>query len=87
MRFSFIQAERAFYPVVLMCRLLQVSRSGFYEWAKRGLSRRAREDAVLKGRIAASHRASRGTYGSPRVHDDLRGGVWRGTEASGAADA
>jgi putative transposase len=71
-RFSFILAEKAFYPVAVMCRLLLVSRSGFYEWTRRGPSRRAQEDAVLKGRIAASHKASRGTYGSPRVHDDLR---------------
>lgn len=72
MRFSFILAEKAFYPVAVMCRLLQVSRSGFYEWVKRGPSSRSKKDAILRDRILASHKASRGTYGSPRVRDDLR---------------
>ncbi len=72
MRFSFILTEKALYPVALMCRLLQVSRSGFYEWVKRGPSKRAKRDAFLKEKIAASHKGSRGTYGSPRVLADLQ---------------
>jgi putative transposase len=48
-----------------------VSRGGYYDWLKRPESRRAREDRVLQVHIRASHKRSRGTYGSPRVHKDL----------------
>ncbi len=54
-----------------MCRVLEVSRSCYYDWLKRPESRRAREDRVLLVHIRASHKNSRGTYGSPRVHKDL----------------
>lgn len=65
-------AEKANYPVALMCRVLGVSRSGLYAWQRRGRSARAQSDDELARRIHASHEASRGTYGSPRVHRDLR---------------
>lgn len=65
-------AEKANYPVALMCRVLGVSRSGLYAWQRRGPSARAELDEELQQRIRASHEASRGTYGSPRVHRDLR---------------
>jgi putative transposase len=71
MRFQFIRARKAEYPVKTMCRLLEVSRSGFYRWNKMTASKRAREDAKLRPRIAASHAASGETYGSPRVQADL----------------
>ena len=45
MRFRFIAAEKATYPVALLCRCLEVSRSGFYAWARRGPSERMRQDA------------------------------------------
>lgn len=64
-------AEKAEYPVTLMSRLLQVSRSGFYAWSKRPESARARSDRALVVDIRAAHKASRGTYGSPRVHREL----------------
>lgn len=54
-----------------MCRVLEVSRSGYYGWLHRPESRRAREDRALLVHIRASHRRSRGNYGSPRVHKDL----------------
>lgn len=54
-----------------MCRVLGVSESGFHAWSGRGLSERARSDAVLVEQIAAFHAASHGTYGSPRIHADL----------------
>lgn len=54
-----------------MCRVLEVSRGGYYAWLKRPESHRAREDRVLLVHIRASHKGSRGTYGSPRVHKDL----------------
>ena len=65
-------AEKANYPVALMCRVLDVSRSGLYAWACRGPSARRLSDAELRRRIRESHEASRTTYGSPRVHRDLR---------------
>jgi putative transposase len=70
-RFRFIAAERAEYPVTLMSRLLQVSPSGFYAWSKHVESTRARSDRALVLDIKAVHKASRGTYGSPRVHREL----------------
>ena len=65
-------AEKANYPVALMCRVLGVSRSGLYAWACRGTSARARADVALSERIHEIHSASRSTYGSPRVHRGLR---------------
>lgn len=64
-------AEKAEYPVTLMSRILQVSRSGFYAWSKRPESARAHSDRALVVDIRAAHEASRGTYGSPRVHREL----------------
>lgn len=55
-----------------MCRLLAVSRSGYYEWLQRPLSDRAIEDLRLLDLIRASYAASSGVYGSPRVFLDLR---------------
>ncbi len=60
------------YPVATMCRLLEVSASGYYAWLKRGPSKRAREDAWLLERIETIHEESRGTYGAPRVHAELQ---------------
>lgn len=72
MRFEFIDVEKANYPVQLLCRLLEVSRSGYYDWCDREPSEREVEDRVLKHEIRAIWSASRGTYGSPRVHRELR---------------
>jgi putative transposase len=72
MRFAFIGAEKARHSVPMLCRMLQVSRSGYYAWSRRGPSRRAMEDVRLGTLVAAAHRAGRGTYGSPRVLDELR---------------
>jgi len=72
--FAFIDAEKANFPVAALCRLLSVSASGFYEWKARQTDpcARARQDAVLTELIREIHRQSRGTYGAPRVHADLR---------------
>ena len=70
--FRLIEAERASHSVSLLCRLLEVSRSGYYAWRSRLPSERARFDAVLSEKIETIHRNSRATYGAPRVHAELR---------------
>jgi putative transposase len=54
-----------------MCRLLQISRSGFYAWLERPMSERDRTDLALTAKIEAIHRRSRGVYGSPNIHAEL----------------
>jgi len=78
MRFPFIAAEKASYPVRVLCRVLQVARSGFYAWLRRRPSRRAGANEQLRVAIRAAHHQSRGTYGSPRVQREL---VAQGFEA------
>lgn len=79
MRFRFIDAERANYPVKVLCRVLKVSTSGFYAWLKREPSKSARELARLRETIRIVFEESRETYGSPRVHAEL---VAMGVEVS-----
>ena len=71
MRFAFILAERATWPIVVMCAVLKVWAAGFYAWLKREPSNHDKKDERLKVLIAASFDQSRKTYGSPRVHADL----------------
>lgn len=71
MKFAFISAEKASTPVAVLCRLLGVSRSGFYAWEDRAPSATAMEDERLAVRIAAIHKASGGRYGSPKIHAEL----------------
>jgi putative transposase len=66
-----VSDHQADYPTATMCRLLGVSSSGYYAWAKRRLSRRAETDTALIAQIRVAHAASRGTYGAPRVHAEL----------------
>lgn len=73
MKFVFIAAEKAVYPVGVLCDVLGVSRSGYYAWSGRPEPARATSDAQLKAQIAVVHEKSRSTYGSPRVHAELRG--------------
>ncbi len=61
----------------MMCRVLEVSPSGYYAWLKRPPSRRAQEDAKLTARIRQLHQRSKGTYGVPRIHADLVAEGWR----------
>jgi putative transposase len=60
------------YPVRTMCRVFGVSSSGYYAWGKREPSARALEDARLTARIRHYHARSRGRYGAPNIHADLR---------------
>jgi len=70
--FNLIDAERASYPVAVLCRLLGVSKSGYYAWRGRPPSERRRHDALLIEKIREIHSRSRETYGYPRVHAELR---------------
>jgi putative transposase len=73
-RFRFIAREEAHHPVALSCRVLGVSRAGYYAWRGRPPSARARADGELTAAIRAIFATSRGTYGSPRVHAELGDG-------------
>jgi putative transposase len=70
--YRLIEAEKAAHSVPTLCRMLGVSRSGYYAWRSRPPSERARFDAVLSEKIETIHRNSRATYGAPRVHAELR---------------
>ena len=72
MKFAFIAAEKATWPVAWMCRKLGVSRSGFYAYQGRRECPRAVEDGRLRVLVAVAHETGRRTYGSPRIHRELR---------------
>ena len=71
MRFTFIDAHRTEFKVTTMCRVLLVSKAGYYAWKDRPASARAVADVQLSLEIAVAHTRSRRTYGSPRIHRDL----------------
>jgi putative transposase len=72
MKFAFIDAEKAAFPVEVFCAVLGVSRSGFYAWKARPEAERAKADAKPAEQIAERHERSRRVYGSPRIHRDVR---------------
>ena len=72
MRYRCIDRRRSHYPVRMMCRLLKVSRSGYYAWRIRPESQRAKTDRELTRVIRRLHAASGGAYGSPKIRDELR---------------
>ena len=72
MRYAFIEQERLHYAVKLLCRVMQVSRGGYYAWRGRPKSERAKQDEQLTEQITRIHSASRGTYGAPRIHAELQ---------------
>ena len=67
-----MSAHQAEHRIVVMARVLGVSPSGYYAWRRRGVGRRAREDAQLGAAIREAHTASRGSYGAPRIQHELR---------------
>jgi putative transposase len=71
-RYRCIDRRRDRYPVRMMCRLLKVSRSGYYDWRSRPESTTAKMDRELTRVIRRIHADSRGTYGSPRVTAEIR---------------
>ena len=70
MRFAFIDVEKASYPLRILCRVLAVSRSGYYAWRARKPSARDLEDERLRPKVVEAFETGRGTYGSPRVRDE-----------------
>lgn len=72
MKYAAIKAHQAYFKVALMCRALEVSRSGFYAAQRRRASVRAKRDEELRTQVRVIHQASRRTYGSPRVHAELQ---------------
>ncbi len=71
-RYAHIQQLAAQHPVWVLCNLLGVSRSGYYEWRGRGPSRRQQEDALLAPQIEALFEQKRRTYGRVRLTHELR---------------
>jgi putative transposase len=71
-RFAFVDAERACYPVALLCGLMDVSRAGYYAWCRRPESQHSKDDRRLEVEVRAAHEAGRRYYGSPRVQAELR---------------
>jgi putative transposase len=67
-----MKAHQAAHSIATLCRVLGVSPSGYYAWQHRGASVRAGQDQQLLEQIRRFHRQSRGTYGTPRIHRDLR---------------
>jgi putative transposase len=72
MRFQFLDDHQQQFPITLMCRVLDVSRSGYYAWRKREPSARKMADQVLWALIRLHHKKSRGAYGSPRIHQAIQ---------------
>ena len=70
--FAFIAAEKANYPVALMCRALEVNRTSFHDWERRPPSDRSLQDAWLLEQIKQIHESNRRVYGAPRIHAELR---------------
>lgn len=72
MRYQFVRDHTGQFPVQRMCRVLEVSASAYYAWCGRPEGRRVREDRRLLVEIKAIHQAKRETYGSPRIHAELK---------------
>lgn len=71
MRYEFVERERATHHVARLCKVLDVSTSGFWAWRKRPPSNRELADRELFGTIAEVYKLSRRTYGVPRMFDEL----------------
>ena len=71
MKYAFIRAHASMFKTAVLCRVVQVSRSGYYDWLKRTPSRRSQRRKELGNHVAASFYASREVYGYRKVHADL----------------
>lgn len=72
MRYAFIEDHRSTWPIAIPCRVLAVSRSGYYEWRRRPVSERAKRRESLTAQIREFHVGHHASYGSPRVFQELR---------------
>ncbi|MFL5702652.1 MAG: IS3 family transposase, partial [Ktedonobacteraceae bacterium] len=71
MKYQFIAEHRHECAITTMCRVLEVSMSGYYAWSKRPPSQHSREDAQLAEKVKMAFQANRRVYGSPRIHAEL----------------
>jgi|SRR6266581_6391568 len=81
MRYQFIAQHRQEYPITLMCRVLEVSVSGYYAWSKRPPSRHSREDAQLAEQVKTVFQANRRVYGT--AHGCMQSCRTKGSNALG----
>ena len=72
MRFQFIQSHARIFHIITMCRVLEVSKAGYYAWRARPLAERVKADRQLRARIRVIYQEAKGRYGSPRVYQELR---------------
>ena len=75
--YELIDAQKAQFPIALMCKVLNVSRSGYYAWCQRPPAPRTQENEMLSQEIQQIHKDSRDTYGSPRIHAALIAKGWQ----------
>jgi hypothetical protein len=78
-RYQFIEGHRQEFPARLMCRALEVSAGGYYEWRRRPPSARQEHGEALAAEIKLIHQEVKARYGRPRIHAEL---VARGTRAA-----
>jgi len=71
-RYLFVKQHTGRFPVAALCRVLQVTRSGYYAWRQRQPSERQKQNETLLNQIRTFFQRSKGTYGSPRILRDLR---------------
>jgi transposase InsO family protein len=71
-KYAFVEAESAQWPIAVLCETLEVSRSGYYAWVGRPEAPKVAEDVAIVAEIKAAYKAGRGAYGSPRVVRALR---------------
>ena len=72
MRFQFIHSHARIFHITTMCRVLEVSKAGYYAWRARPLAERVKADRLLSARIRVIYEETKGRYGSPRVYQELR---------------
>ena len=72
MRFAFIDRMKKAFPIELLCRVMRVTSRGLRAWRSRPISQRQRDDMVLLAHIREQHRLSLGSYGRPRMTEELK---------------